>query len=72
MNDLFGRRGDTLALAAGALLGLVIIASYVLGIGSIAQNLELALNPDRSATPPPIYNLDAASKLDLKGLTPGR
>ena len=70
MNDLLGRRGDTLGLAVGSVLGLIVIAAYAFGISSIAGNLELALNPDRAAAPPPVYDLDAAGKLDLKGLAP--
>lgn len=72
MNDLLGRRGDSLALAAGAMLGLIVIAAYAYGISNIASNLELALNPDRIVAPPPVYDLENAAKLDLKGLAPSR
>lgn len=68
----YSSKADTLALATGLLLVIIIVAAYALGVTSAAQDLETALNPDRALAPLPVYNLDAASKLNLKGLTPGR
>lgn len=72
MNRLLERSGDTVALGAGLLLAVVVIAAYAYGITSAAQDLDAAVNPDQAAAPVPVYDLEAASKLDLKGLTPRR
>lgn len=72
MQDLLERRGDVLALGGGVLLALVIAVAFVLGIGGTASSLETAVNPDRAVAPPPVYDLDGAAALDLKGLGPAR
>lgn len=71
MTSLLERRGDTIALSAGLFLVLVIVVAYVVGITATAQDLEKALNPDQATAVPPVYDLEGASKLDLKGFTPG-
>lgn len=72
MERLLSRSGDTVALGAGLFLVVVIVAAYVLGITATAQDLEAAINPDRAIAPVPVYDLEAAAKLNLKGLTPRR
>jgi hypothetical protein len=72
MQKTLERKADIIALICGALLGLVILITYIVGIDTIASDLNTALNPGKAIPNEPLYNLDAASKLDLKGLTPAR
>lgn len=72
MQDFINRRGDVLALSAGVLLAIVIIVAYVMDVSSTATSLEKAINPDRAVVPPPVYDIDGAAKLDLKGMGPAR
>ena len=72
MDSLLSRKADTLALIGGLVLVLIIAAAFILGISSTASDLEKSLNPDQAGAVPPVYDLDAASKLNLKGLSPGR
>lgn len=72
MQEFLKRKADSVALAAGAVLGIIVIAAYAYGIGSVAANLDDALNPDKGVVAAPTYDIGAASRLDYKGLAPGR
>lgn len=72
MQKTLERKADIIALICGAVLGIVILVAYIVGIDTIATDLNTALNPSKAIPNEPLYNLDAASKLDLKGLAPTR
>lgn len=72
MENQISKRGDTLALAGGLLLAIIIATTYILGITSATQDLDQALNPDQAEVPVPVYDLESAAKLNLKGLSPAR
>ncbi len=72
MKKFFTTRPDTVVLTLGVVLGIIILGAYALGITHVAEDLNLALNPDKANVAAPTYNLEAAAKLNLKGLISGQ
>ena len=72
MQAFLSKHADTLALSAGVMLALAVIAAYVLGITDLATDLNATLDPNATSIPAPTYDLEAAGALDLKGLSPAR
>jgi hypothetical protein len=63
---------DTVAVLAGLFLAIAIAGGYVYGVSDIAASFDKAINPSELTIPAPLYDFEAASRINTKGLNPNR
>jgi hypothetical protein len=72
MKHFLESNADTVAVAAGLFLAILVVAGYVYGVSDIAGSFDKAINPSELTIPSPTYNIEGAANLNLKGLNANR